>query len=313
MRSEARRDEPVIIEAAINGVGTKDRSPHIPTEPEEIIDVAIRCHDAGASIVHSHTRDMSVTGRAAANAYLASWRGILAQRPHLLWYPTIAGDLSSGHIDLSHVEALRREVGMPMASIDPGCTNLGRPDELGLPVGVAYVNDYAAIREAFLTCERLGVAPSLAIYEPGFLRAVLAWYRAGRLPRGSFVKLYFGGEWGLFAQGRGVTFGLPPTRNALLAYLDLLEGVDLPWSVSVWGGDLFDTPLARMALELGGHLHVGLEEFYDPERRPTNVELVEEAVAMARAVGRPLADAAVTRVLLDVPRWHGPSGGDQLR
>jgi hypothetical protein len=29
------------------------------------------------------------------------------------------------------------------------------------------------------------------------------------------------------------------------------------------------TPLARMAVERGGHLHVGLEEFCDVERFPT--------------------------------------------
>ena len=95
------------------------------------------------------------------------------------------------------------------------------------------------------------------------------------------VKFYFGGEWGMWARGRGVTFGLPPTGNALLAYLDMLEGTGLPWSVSVWGGDLMATPVARLALERGGHLHVGLEEHYDPERSPTNVELVEQAVALA--------------------------------
>ncbi len=43
-------------------------------------------------------------------------------------------------------------------------------------------------------------------------------------------------------ESSGCTFGLPPTRNALLAYLDMLEGTGLPWSVSVWGGDLMTTP-----------------------------------------------------------------------
>jgi hypothetical protein len=47
------------------------------------------------------------------------------------------------------------------------------------------------------------------------------------------VKFYFGGPYGMFGKGPGVTFGLPPTENALLAYLDMLEGTGLPWSVSV--------------------------------------------------------------------------------
>ncbi len=292
---------PVIIEAALNGAGNKTRNPHIPTEPGEIIADAIACFDAGAAIVHTHCHDHKLTGAAGAEAYLASWRDILAQRPDVLWYPTIAGAINSGRIDLTHVEALHRAVGMPMASIDPGCTNIGKPDENGLPVGTAYVNDYAMIRAAFITCDKLGVAPSLAIYEPGFLRTVLAYHRAGRLPRGSFVKLYFGGDWGLYASGRGVTFGLPPTRTALLAYLEMLEGSELPWSVSVWGGDLFATPVAQLALELGGHLHVGLEEFCDPQRSPANLELVQQAVALANEVGRPVATVEQTRALLNLP------------
>ena len=75
----------------------------------------------------------------------------------------------------------------------------------------------------------------------------------------------------------------------------------MPWSVSVWGGDLMATPVARLALELGGHLHVGLEEHFDPDRKPTNVELVDEAVALAGSVGRPVAGCAETVGLLGLP------------
>jgi uncharacterized protein (DUF849 family) len=115
------------------------------------------------------------------------------------------------------------------------------------------------------------------------------------------VKLYFGADYGLFATQPGVSFGLPPTEHALLAYLDLLEGTGLPWSVSVWGGDLFDTPVARLALERGGHLHVGLEEHFDPVRKPTNAEIVDQAVALCREMGRPVASVADAVRILDLP------------
>ena len=115
------------------------------------------------------------------------------------------------------------------------------------------------------------------------------------------VKLYFGGDYGLFSTRPGVTFGLAPTLSALDAYLDLLDGVDLPWSVSVWGGDLFDSPIARRALELGGHLHVGLEEHFHPERKPTNEELVRQAVSLCNEVGRPVANPAEAARILRLP------------
>jgi uncharacterized protein (DUF849 family) len=71
--------------------------------------------------------------------------------------------------------------------------------------------------------------------------------------------------------------------------------------VSVWGGDLMQTPVAQLALELGGHLHVGIEEFYSPERSPTNEQLVREAAQLAARVGRPLADCKTAAQILRLP------------
>ncbi len=99
----------------------------------------------------------------------------------------------------------------------------------------------------------------------------------------------------------GVSFGLQPTEYGLLAYLDMLEGSDLPWSVSVWGGDLMQTPIAQLALERGGHLHVGVEEFYSPDRSPSNEELFREALELCEKVGRPVATAAQTAEILALP------------
>jgi uncharacterized protein (DUF849 family) len=80
----------------------------------------------------------------------------------------------------------------------------------------------------------------------------------------------------------------------------MIEGTGLPWSVSVWGGDLMQTPIARLALERGGHLHVGLEE-HSGARKPTNEDLVREAVELAREVGRPIATPAEAANLLNLP------------
>jgi len=97
-------------------------------------------------------------------------------------------------------------------------------------------------------------------------------------------------------------FGLPPTETALRAYLELIADSGLPWTVSVWGGDLFDTPLPELAIGLGGHVMVGLEPYFHPQRTPTNAELVERAVNMARAAGRPVADRDEALRVLGCPR-----------
>lgn len=294
-----RVDRAVIIEAAINGVGGKERNPNIPRKPDEIIVDALQCIDAGANLIHAHNEDINLSGQAAADDYLAAWQSIIHQRPGTLWYPTLTASGNSATA-LEHIEIIKCALPLLIAPVDPGSTNVGSLDEHGLPVGRVYSNSYEDIRTAFDFCSRHSLAPALAIYEPGFLQTTLAFYRAGKLPPGTMIKLYFGGEWGLTARAKGLTFGLPPTANALKAYLDMLEGVDLPWSVSVWGGDLMATPVARMALERGGHLHLGLEEFYDPQRQPTNKELVDEAVALVGEVGRPIASITEAKTIMSL-------------
>ncbi|MBW2270401.1 MAG: 3-keto-5-aminohexanoate cleavage protein [Deltaproteobacteria bacterium] len=297
----SRNTAPVIIECAINGETQPDRNPNVPRKPEEIVADVLRCLDAGATLIHAHNGEITLTGREAAELYLAAWRPILAERPDTLWYPTL-GVGSDMKESLSHLEVLAEEIELRLGLCDPGSTNVGAPDADGLPVGMVYANSYDDVRVAFEQCERLRIGPSLAIYEPGWMRTTLAFHRAGRLPAGAMVKFYFGGDYGLFATEPGVSFGLAPTENALRAYLDLLADADLPWSVSVWGGDLFDTPIARLALELGGHLHVGLEEHFHPEHKPSNEEIVKQAAALAAEVGRPLASVSETARILGLPK-----------
>ena len=95
------------------------------------------------------------------------------------------------------------------------------------------------------------------------------------------LKLYLATPSGL----TGTPFGMPPTAAALDAYLEILGDCPLPWAVSVVGGDAVASDVTRVALERGGHLHVGLE-FFGGERTPTNVELVTEAVELCERVGR---------------------------
>jgi uncharacterized protein (DUF849 family) len=169
-------------------------------------------------------------------------------------------------------------------------------------VDLVYINSYRDIRYEVGLCERFRLGPSVSIFEPGFLRAALAFHRAGRLPAGAMIKLYFGGEEGYLGGARpGVTFGLPPTAPSLGAYLAMLEGCDLPWSVAVLGGDVTASGLARLALERGGHLRVGLEDYAGP-RQPTNEELVHDAVRLARTVGRPVATPEEAASILGLPR-----------
>jgi uncharacterized protein (DUF849 family) len=141
-----------------------------------------------------------------------------------------------------------------------------------------YANPLADVEYMFARSGELGAAPSISVFEPGFLRTTLAWQRSGRLPPGAMVKLYFGGE---------LEFGLRSTATALEAYLELLEPSGLPWSVAVLGGDVVGCGLAELAIRRGGHVRVGLEDYAGPGE-PSNLDLLRAAVAVvaSRSAGR---------------------------
>ena len=291
--------EPVIIEAAVNGVTRKAQNPHVPVEPEEIAADALACFEAGAAIVHNHIDRFGVPGDEAAERYLTGWRPVLAERPDALLYPTTNAGATVEE-SYAHIAPLAEAGVLRLSLADLGSVNLGGAEPDGVPAGSwVYRNTFDDAHHMFDLCERYGLGPSLAVFDPSWLRAILAWHRAGRLPAGAMVKLYLGGEQGYLG---GAPFGLPPTEAALAAYLELLDGTGLPWSVSVFGGSLLDSPLVDAALAQGGHLHLGLECFAgDPDAPPTNADLVRAAVSRVEASGRPVATIADTVEILGLP------------
>ena len=281
----------VIIEAAINGGTTKRRNPNVPISADELVADALACLDAGAAIIHFHIAASGLSGEEAAAEYLAVAEPVLAERPDALWYPTINFGPSDGRY--AHIEPLAASGSLRLTLSDPGSVNLGSSRE-GVPAGsFSYVNTFDEIAEQMRLGRELGLGPSIAVYEPGFLRTVVAYHRAGLLPAGAFVKLYLCADRGL----TGTPFGLPPTVAALDAYLELLDGTGLAWAVSAVGDDLTETAVCAAALARGGHLHIGLE-FYGGPRTPTNTTLVAEAVAACAAAGRPVASCGDAAAIL---------------
>jgi uncharacterized protein (DUF849 family) len=69
--------------------------------------------------------------------------------------------------------------------------------------------------------------------------------------------------------------------------------------VAVLAGDVIGTGLAHAALERGGHVRVGLEDFLG-QRTPTNVELMDEVNQLITQSGRTVATPAETREILGI-------------
>ena len=290
-------DVPVVIEAALNGVTSKQRNPVVPITPDELARDAIECIDAGATVVHTHTHDLGAPPAESAASYAQAYEPVVAARPDAILYPTTGIgptiDIRYGHVPLLAERGLIRA-----SFVDTGSVNLGGTGRDGLPPASDYVytNTFSDIAYKIAVCERLGLGPSIAVFEPGFLRVVVAYQRAGRLPRGALVKFYFSA--GGYLGGGEPLWGAPPIAEALDLYLAMLGDAPIPWAVAVLGGSLIDAPIARLALERGGHLRVGLEDF---DTGPENAAQVAAARSLCEEVGRPIASLRDATEVLNLP------------
>ncbi len=289
---------PVMIEVALNGVTSRGRNPQVPATVQEHAADALACVAAGATIVHTHAPNLVVDAEEAAEQYATAFRPVVEQHPGIVCYPTV-GFGPTVEDRYRHVELLDDMGLVRAAAVDTGSVNLGGTGPDGLPPASEYVytNSFAKIRYEMDVCAARGLGPSISIFEPGFLQVVLAYTRRHALPKGSLVKFYFAG--GGYLGGGDPLWGSPPIVEALDLFLAMLGDTQVPWAVAVLGGSLVDTPIVGAALERGGHLRVGIEDWDDG---PSNVEQVTAAVACCADVGRRVATIAETDELLGIPK-----------
>ena len=194
--------EPVILELAVNGATPRHRNRHVPRTPAEIMEAALAGIESGASIVHNHNDEPMFTadGVHAVEPYLAAWRPVLARHPDALLYPTMAAGARGIPVAQrwAHVEELARRGMGGMTLVDPGSVNLGLTSAGAVAADAAvgpYANPLADIEYMFARSGELGAAPSISVFEPGFLRTTLAWQRGGRLRRGRWSSCTSAASW----------------------------------------------------------------------------------------------------------------------
>lgn len=297
-----QNNQPLIIEVSLNGSVKKAQNPNVPYSDDEIVSQAVACMEAGAALVHNHTEDPVFGGSGAMDAenYARPWRKLLELRPDAILTPTMPGKEGVPVATrFAHIEAMAEEGLIAQGLCDPGSFSVSIAGEDGayLPTQLVYRNDAHDSHYYVEACRRLKLGMSISIFEPGFVKFIMSLHRAGRLPPGGIMKFYFGSE--------DMSFGLPPTAKALDAYLEMIAGSDLPWSVSSFGEDCVGCGLAEEAIKRGGHVQVGIEPYGGP-RTPTNVELVEEVVELAGRLGRPVATPAQAAAILNLPTYPVP-------
>ena len=278
---------PVWLEVALNGPWSRSRQPLIPVLADEIFDDAMRCVDAGASILHFHAYD-PVTGRQRDDfdIYAPIIERIRA-RADVICYPTLP---FAGSVDaptplsptqrFQAVDKLLQAGLIEWAVVDPGSTNISHYADIPLgKEGFVYANPESHIRHGLALAQKYAITPSYAIYEPGFMRLGAALHKAYPGAPVPIYRLMFSDH---------IAFGFPPADWALDAYLKLAALAGLGVEIE---------PLIEAAVARGGHVRVGLED------APMGCALGNEALTkrarrLIAAAGGGLATASDVRAAL---------------
>ena len=272
------RQPPVIITAALTGSRiTKEQTQAIPVTPEEIAAEGIAAWRAGAAICHVHVRDAA--GRGAQD--MAAFRQVtkvLRTETDVILCLTTSGIPGRNLATAERIAplALRPE----MASFDAGSIRM----DAGM-----FSNEPEFLDALAEEARAQGVKLELECFDLGMVETALRYHTDGKIP----APLHF-----QFVTG--TRYGMPATAPALVAAVGLLPA-DATWSVI--GVGRAQTPMAMLALAMGGHVRVGLEDnihYRRGELASGNAQLVERAVRLAGEIERPVATPDQARGMLNL-------------
>jgi 3-keto-5-aminohexanoate cleavage enzyme len=271
--------DPVIITIATTGSRTtRQHTAHVPFTPEEIAEEIHLSWQAGAAIAHVHVRDAK--GHACMD-FEKFRRVVELVREGCDIVLNLSSSGLSGATDDERIRPLT-ELQPEMASFDAGSTNLG---------GRVFVNHPAFLERLAGAMTAAQVKPEIEVFEPGFINNALVLAEKGLLQ----PPLHF--QFVLGAPGAA-----PATAKNLL---HLVESVPTGATWSVIGVGKAQLPMAAMAIVMGGHVRVGMEDNVYLRRgvlAQSNAEFVSQMVELAGVLQRPVATVSEARRILGLPR-----------
>jgi 3-keto-5-aminohexanoate cleavage enzyme len=264
-------------------IPTKAMTPHVPVSPAEVVEQACQALDRGIAIVHLHARDEDGEPTYKARIYEEMILGIRAHHPDAIMCVSCSGR--------NFPEFERRSEVLEL-------TGAARPDlasltltSLDFPTGTSR-NDPEMVIALGEKMVANGIKPELECFDYGMINAANMLISRGMLgePPWYFNLLL------------GSRYSVPATARHLAGMLE-----DLP-PQSVWsaaGIGLFQLPMNALAIAMGGHCRVGLEDNiyhgFDRSELATNQGLVERVADLTESFGRPFADPVRARELLGLP------------
>jgi len=293
----------VIISCAITGGMTvPGQSAAIPITPDQIVESALEANRAGASILHLHVRDPK-NGRPVADPELfLEVTSSIREQCDAIVQPTTGGGVGMSIDERARVLSVCRP---EMATFNLGSFNFGifqvKHREGMADWETAYLEstrDYV-FKNTFADMYRMaayfresGTKPEFEAYDVGHIYNLL---EQGLVETPLHLQFVLG------------VLGANGTAPEQLVHMwqtarSLLGADTFTWSVAGIGypGEFH---LGAVALVLGGHFRVGLEDNLRvtlSKRAESNAQLVEKAAALATMLDREVATPAQARTALGI-------------
>ena len=297
-------EQTVILTAAVTGaVHIPSMSPYLPITPEQIIDEAVAACQAGAAVVHLHTRDPR-TGQPTGDPGLMKQvvDGVRAR------CGVVIGVTTGGAIGMTSEERLAT---LPGAKPELASCNAGSVNFCFAPIAdkikepkfdweipfvkntykVPFANTFQDIEEYMAIMGAHKVKPEFEVYEVGMISNIAYFVKRGLVKPPVYLQFVLGVMGGMPATIANLNFLVETARKVL--------GDQFVWSCAAAGKNQFD--LVTTAICLGGNARVGLEDNLYLSRgvlAKSNAEPIAKVRQIAETLGRHVATPDEARQIL---------------
>ncbi len=296
----------VIISCAVTGaIHTPSMSPYLPVTAEEIAEASIAAAEAGAAIIHLHSRD-PVTGKPDQRPEsFTPFLKVIKQRSEAIINLTTGGSpYMTVHERMQPAKVLKPEV----ASMNMGTMNFGlfpmlkrfkefkhdweRPYLEGSK-DLIFRNTYGDLETVLTELSVNDTRYEFECYDTSHLYNLAHFVERGLVKAPFFIQTVFGILGGIGTHPDDV---MHMKRTA-----DRLFGDDYRWSVL--GAGASQMKIAAMAASMGGNVRVGLEDSLwigKGQLAQSNAQQVRKVRDILEGLGLEIATPAEAREILQL-------------
>jgi uncharacterized protein (DUF849 family) len=274
------RNKKIITVATTGAWPTKENTPHVPIEPEEIAEEVYQCWKSGAAICHIHCRDDQ--GRAAMEfpKFKKTVELIRARKD----CDIIINLTTSGGVGLSEDDRVKpfSELLPEMASYDCGTMNWQH--------ATIFENNPVFLEKLGLLMQEKGVKPEIEVFDPGMIYNAQYYAKRGVLR----APIHF-----QFCMG--VAGGIKGSVKNLVFMKEVMEEVAPGSTWSAFGVGPSAMEILYAAVAMGGHVRVGMEDnvyYRKGVLAESNMTFVERARRVIEEFGYEVASPAEAREIL---------------